>query len=330
MSRELSIFSGRIHEGLSADICRHLGVPLGQRQLFNFANGNTFVKYEEICRERDIFIVQPGVSSDTFSVNDALMETYIMIDAARRASAWRVTAVVPYLAYGRTDKTDQSRVPITARLVADFYTSAGIDRVLLVDLHAGQIQGFFPSSIGVDEVTAFCPIVDYVKSKNLSDLVVVAADLGIAKKAKNFATALGCPLAVVNKERLGNEDKTVAKELVGSVSGCNALVVDDEIDTGGSLVGAVQICADHGARDIFAAVTHGLFSGPAIERVNASPMRELIVTDTVPQDARGRLSPKVRVIPIAPLLAETIRRIHYGESVGDVYSDLYPQCVLGA
>jgi ribose-phosphate pyrophosphokinase len=329
MSREISIFSGPTHPELAKQICQYIDVPLGKVRVFNFANGNTFVKFDEVVRDRDVFIVQPGASRPGASVNDSLMELFIMTDAARRASAWRVTAVIPFYAYGRTDKKDQSRVPVTARLMADLLVASGINRVLTIDLHAGQIQGFFPSSVPLDEVTAFYLLCNYVAGLRLDNLVVVATDLGIAKRASNFARALDCPIAFVNKQRHGNSDRATAENLIGAdiVDGRKVLLVDDEVDTAGSLTEAIRICYEHGATEIYAAVTHGVFSGPAFERIENSirdhGLRELIVTDTLPQTDKGYAHDNIRVLSVAELLAETIRRIHYGESVGDIYRALY-------
>ncbi|MCS7002500.1 MAG: ribose-phosphate diphosphokinase [Dehalococcoidia bacterium] len=323
MSRDLLLFSGRVHEELTHAIARHLGVAVGARQIFNFSNGNTFCKYEEVIRNRDVFIVQPGAPTATGSVNDSMMELFMMVDAARRASAWRVTVVMPYYAYGRTDKKDQPRVPITARLVADLLVASGINRILTLDLHAGQIQGFFPGTVGVDEVTAFYLICDYVHQLRLENLVVVATDLGFSKRANNFARALGADVAFVSKKRIGNTDRTESDTIVGDVAGRTALVVDDEIDTAGSMAGAVRLCVANGATSVYAAATHAVFSGPALERIAALPLRELIVTDTIPQHTRAHRLPFATVLSVAPLLAEAIRRIHYGESIGDLYAALF-------
>ncbi|GIW10958.1 MAG: ribose-phosphate pyrophosphokinase [Dehalococcoidia bacterium] len=323
MSREIALFSGRAHLALAEAICQELRLPLGQRQLFDFTNGQTFVKYEQLVRDRDVFIVQPGAALPNGSVNDAIMELLIMIEAARRASAWRVTAVIPYFAYARTDKKDQPRVPITARLIADLLVAAGVNRVLTLDLHAGQIQGFFPATVPVDEVTAFHLICNYVASRQWENLVVVATDLGFAKRAKNFAQVLGTPVAFVAKSRLGNTDVTEADHLIGDVRGMRALVVDDEIDTAGSITAAAQLCIEHGAIEVYAAATHGLFSGRAVERIRESPIRELIVTDSLPQHVVTQRLPQVTVLPVARLMAEAIYRIHEGESIGALYQALY-------
>jgi ribose-phosphate pyrophosphokinase len=309
---ELKVFTGNAHPALARAITDYLGIPLGNCEVLQFSNENTFVRVLENVRERDTFIVQP-ISSP---VNSNLMELLIMIDAMKRASAKRITAVIPYYGYGRTDKKDQPRVPITARLVADLLTVAGANRVLTVDLHAAQIQGFF--GIPVDELTALYVLADYFIDKPFDDLVVVATDIGATKRARDLASKLDAPLAIMEKRRLGNVDRTQTLNVIGEVEGCVALTVDDEIDTAGSLVGVVDALLERGARAVHACCTHPVFSGPAIERIAASPVREIVVTDTVPVPENKRID-KITVLPIAPLLGEAIRRIHTGQSVGAMF-----------
>ena len=309
---ELKVFTGNAHPQLAQEVCNYLNIPLGQAEVFKFNNDNTFVRILENIRERDVFIIQP-ISSP---VNDNLMELLIMIDAAKRASAQRITAVMPYYGYSRTDKKDQPRVPITAKLVADMITVAGASRVLTVDLHAGQIQGFF--NIPVDELTALFILVNYFKEKALEDLVVVATDVGIAKKARNFAERLQAPLAIIEKRRLGNLDRTEVQDVIGDVRDTRALTVDDEIDTAGSLITAAQILEDHGAKEVYACCTHPLFSGPAIQRIGASHIKEVVVTDTVAVPEHKRL-PNITVLSVAPLIGEAIHRIHTGSSIGAMF-----------
>jgi len=266
----------------------------------------------ENVREQDVFLVQPTCRP----VNQSIMELLIMIDAFKRASAGRITAVMPFYSYGRSDEKDQPRVPITARLVADMLTVAGADRVLTMDLHQGQIQGFF--SIPVDELTAVNILSRYIKAKELPDMVVVS-ELGFAKKARNFAEILQAPLAIVEKRRLGNEDKTELMNIIGEVDGKTAVIIDDEIDTAGSLMEAVAALVAEGAREVYSCATHGVFSGDALERIQASPLTEVIVTDTIPLPDgidRSRLT----VLSVAPLFGEAIKRIHRGESVGALFS----------
>ena len=228
------VFSGRAHSSLATDISEYLGIPKGECNVFKFSNDNTFVQFQENIRQRDVFLIQPFA----YPVNDHIMELLIMIDAAKRASAGRITAVTPYYAYGRTDKKDQPRVPITARLVADLLSVAGADRVLTIDLHAGQIQGFF--NIPVDELTALPILARYFQEKALENLVVVSVDIGISKRARDMAARLGVPLAIIEKRRVDNADNAESLNIIGYVEGMNALTFDDEIDTAGSLMSAVE------------------------------------------------------------------------------------------
>jgi ribose-phosphate pyrophosphokinase len=281
-------------------------------EVFQFANENIFVRVMENVREQDVFLVQPT----SRPVNQSIMELLIMIDAFKRASAGRITAVIPYYSYGRSDKKDQPRVPITARLIADMLTVAGADRVLTMDLHQGQIQGFF--SIPVDELTAVNLICAHIKAKQLDDIVVVS-ELGFAKKARNFAELLQAPLAIVEKRRLGNEDRTEVMNIIGDVGGKTAVIIDDEIDTAGSLMEAVGALEAAGAREIFSCATHGVFSGGALDRIASSPLAEIIVTDTVPLPPEAT-DPRITILSVAPLFGEAIKRIHRGESVGALFS----------
>jgi len=250
-------------------------------------------------------------------VSDSILELLIMIDALKRASASRITAVVPYFSYARSDKKDQPRVPITARLIADMLQTAGANRLLTIDLHAGQVQGFF--NIPVDELTAMQPLLrDYVIGMEMIDPVVVAGDLGFAKRARNFADMIGASVAFVEKRRLGNNSRSESLGVIGDVRGRSAIIVDDEIDTAGSMVGAAEIVHRAGARAVYAAATHALLTGPAVERLRDSPIEELIVTDTVEQPLRKRL-PNMTVLSVSLLLGEAISRIHTGESVGAMF-----------
>jgi len=310
---ELKVFTGNAHPSLAKAVTDYLGKPLGKCEVFEFSNENIFVRILENVRERDVFVIQPICSP----VNKSLVELLIMLDALKRASAGRITAVVPYYGYARTDKKDQPRVPITARLVADLITVAGAHRVLTVDLHAGQIQGFF--NIPVDELTALYILKDYFKKKGLDgNLVVVATDIGISKKARDLATRLNAPLAIMEKRRIGNADKSEALNVIGEVDKRVALTVDDEIDTAGSLVNTVHTLLDKGVKEVYACCTHPVLSGPAISRIAASPVKELVVTDTIPVPPEKRLD-KIVVLSIAPLLGEAIQRIHSGQSIGAMF-----------
>ena len=309
---ELKVFTGNAHPALAQAVVDYLGIPLGNCEVFQFSNENTFVRILENVRQRDTFVVQPFSSP----VNSNLVETLIMIDALKRASAGRITAVIPFFSYGRSDRKDQPRVPITARLIADLLTVAGAGRVLTVDLHAAQIQGFF--NIPVDELTAVYLLGDYFNQKKIDDVVVVAADIGATKRARDVAAMIHAPLAIMEKRRLGNDDRTETLNVIGEVSGKSALVVDDEIDTAGSLMGVIDALIKRGARDVSACCTHPIFSGPAIDRIADSPLKQVVVTDTVPVK-NGKLKDKITVLPIAPLLGEAISRIHTGQSVGAMF-----------
>ncbi len=312
MADELKVFTGNTHPSLAHDICDYLGTPLGKIEVFEFANENIFVRILENVRGRDVFVVQP-ISSP---VSKSLMELLIMIDAAKRASAERVTAVIPYYGYSRTDKKDQPRVPITARLVADLITVAGASRVLTLDLHAGQIQGFF--NIPVDELTALYILSHHFEEKKLEDLVVVATDIGISKKARDLAERLNTPLAIVEKRRLGNDDKAETVQIIGNIEDKHALLFDDEIDTGGSLTSAAVTLVEHGARDVYACCTHPILSGPAVERIAKSPLKEVVVTDSVPVPESKRID-KITVLSLASLIGEAIHRIHADLSIGAMF-----------
>jgi ribose-phosphate pyrophosphokinase len=309
---DLKIFTGNTHPALAKAIAEYLGLPLGKSEVFEFGNENIFVRILENVRERDVFVIQP-ISSP---VNKSLVELLIILDAMKRASAHRITAVVPYYGYGRTDKKDQPRVPITARLVADLLTTAGANRILTVDLHAPQIQGFF--NIPVDELTALFLMANYFRSKNLDDLVVVATDIGISKRARDLASMLEAPLAIVEKRRVGNADLTETLNVIGEVSGRTALTVDDEIDSGGSLLNVINALMERGARDIYSCCTHPVFSGPAINKIEGCPVKEVVVTDTIPVTGEKKL-PKITVLSTAPILGEAIHRIHTGMSIGAMF-----------
>jgi len=312
MMDELKVFSGTAHPALARSVCDYLGIPLGEVDVFEFSNENIFVRILENVRERDVFVIQPICSP----VNKSLVELLIMLDAFRRASAGRITAVIPYYGYSRTDKKDQPRVPITARLIADLITTAGANRLLTVDLHAPQIQGFF--TIPVDELTTRPILAQYFNEKALDNLVVVATDIGISKVARDMAAKLGAPLAIIEKRRLGNVDDTETLNVIGEVEGMRALTVDDEIDTAGSLVGVVNALLEHGVTEVYACCTHPVFSGPAIQRIATSRVKEVVVTDTIPVNDDKKLD-KITVLPIDSLIGEAIHRIHTGLSVGAMF-----------
>jgi len=309
---ELKVFTGNAHPALANSVCDYLGVPLGKAEVFEFSNENIFVRILENVRERDVFVIQPICSP----VNKSILELLIMLDAFKRASAGRITAVIPYYGYGRTDKKDQPRVPITARLIADLITTAGANRLLTVDLHAPQIQGFF--NIPVDELTALSILSQYFKEKALDNLVVVATDIGISKRARDVAANIGASLAIIEKRRLGNTDATETLNVIGEVQGMRALTVDDEIDTAGSLIGVVNTLMEDGVTEVYACCTHPVFSGSAIQRIASSPVKEVVVTDTIPVAGSKKLD-KITVLSIASLIGEAIHRIHTGLSVGAMF-----------
>jgi ribose-phosphate pyrophosphokinase len=309
---QFEIYHGNANPVLAAKIARYLGSEPGKAEVFQFANENIFVKILDNVREKDVFLVQPT----SHPVNQSIMELLIMIDAFKRASAGRITAVIPFYAYGRSDKKDQPRVPITARLIADMITVAGADRVLSMDLHQGQIQGFF--NIPVDELTAVHLLSRYFIDKQLEDCVVVT-DLGFAKRARTFAELVDAPLAIIEKRRVGNLDRAELMNVIGDVRGRRAIIVDDEIDTGGTLIEVVRALEREGVTEMYACATHGVLSDPAIERIRDSSLREVVITDSIPLPASKR-SAKLTVLSVAPLIGEAIRRIHRGESVGALFS----------
>ena len=312
MYQELSVFTGNAHPDLALSICRYLETPLGDCEVFEFSNENIFVRIHENVRARDVFIIQPMVSP----VNTRIMELLIMIDAFKRSSAGRITAVVPYYAYGRSDKKDQPRVPITARLLANLIETAGADRLLTVDLHAGQIQGFF--NIPVDELTALYMISRYFGDKELTDVMVVAADEGASKRARNVGQSLKAPLAIIEKRRPGNDEQVEVLNVIGDVRGRQAILIDDEILSGSTLVEGAALLVEQGATAVYAGVSHAILSGNATQRIAGSKIEELVVTDSIPLPPEKRL-PTLTVLPIAPLIGEAIMRIHTGHSVGELF-----------
>ena len=308
------IFAGNSHPQLVEDICAYLNQSVGQVEVFKFSNDNTFVRILENVRQKDVFILQSTIEP----VNDHIMELLIMIDAAKRASAGRITAVVPFYSYARTDKKDQPRVPITGRLVADLLETAGAERVVMVDLHAGQVQGFF--QVPVDELTAMPKLVEYFVERDLDDPVVVATDIGISKKARDFADAINAPLAIVEKRRLGNDDRVESLNVIGDVDGHPVILFDDEIGTGGTMISAADAITKRGSTDIYAVATHGVLSGDTSTRLaEVSHIKEVVITDTVPLSV-DKVNFKMKVLSVAPLLGEAIKRIHEGRSVGELFT----------
>ncbi len=309
----LKLFCGTANPRLGEEIARHLGLPQGQRTITRFADGETYVRFEENARGEDTFVVQPTSPP----VNEHLMELLIMIDALRRASAGRITAVMPYYGYARKDKKDAPREPITGRLAADLLVTAGADRILTLDLHAGQIEGFF--NIPVDHLRALPLFADYLREKNLEEAVVVAADDGAVRRSKQLADRLDLPLAIVFQRRTGKDMKEPV-QIVGEVEGRRPIMIEDIIDTAGTVSNAVEALVDHGARpEVYLCATHPILAGPALERLSDDVIREVIVTNTIPVASERTLA-KITVLSAAPLLAEAIRRIHMNQSVSILFT----------
>jgi ribose-phosphate pyrophosphokinase len=317
MYGDLMIFSGTANRALAEATAKYVGVPLGGAEVQQFANSNTFVRLHTSVRAKDVFLIQPTSAP----VNDNLMELLIFIDTLKRDSAGRITVVVPFYGYGRTDKKDQPRVPITARLVADLIQTAGADRIVTLDLHAKQLQGFF--SIAIDELPALGLFVDHFQTLPIPNAVVVAPDIGSLRRARNFAERLDLPLAVVEKRRSLDGARTEMFNLIGDVEGHNVIIVDDEIDTAGTLVRAANFVREQGALDVVACATHAVLSEPAADRIRESVLGEVVVTDTVAISDEKRVGSgnKISVLPIAPLLADVILRIHEGRSVGELFDE---------
>jgi ribose-phosphate pyrophosphokinase len=309
----LKLFSGNAHPALAKEIAGVLKTQVGQASVGRFPDGEVEVKITENVRGADCFIIQPT----SYPANDNLMELLLMVDALRRASAWRITAVIPYFGYGRQDRKAEPRVPISAKLVSNIIRAAGIDRLLTMDLHAGQIQGFF--DIPVDHLYANPVLVGYFQKKKIppEQLVVVSPDAGGVERARAFAKRLESGLAIIDKRRISPREANVM-HVVGDVKGKVALIIDDLVDTGGTLVKAAQALSDSGATRVLAAAAHGVLAGPAIERLNASPVEELVITNSIPlnhKDAR-----KIRVLSVGPLLAEAIERIHVERSISEMFA----------
>jgi ribose-phosphate pyrophosphokinase len=311
MKDELKLLTGTANRPLAEEIAQYLRVPLTDAEVSRFSDGEVFVQINENVRGTDVFIVQPTCPP----VNDTLMELLIMIDALKRASAHRITAVLPYYGYARQDRKVQGRMPISAKLVADLLEAAGIDRMLALDLHAGQIQGFF--KVPVDHLFAAPVMIDYLGKKELRDPVIVAPDAGGVERARAIAKRLNAGLAIIDKRREG-PNHAVAMHLIGDVKDHDAVVIDDMVDTAGTLIQAVGALAREGARRILACGVHPVLSGPAVERIAGSPLEEVVVTNSIPVSPDKRAA-RVTVLSVAPLLGEAIRRIHDEESVSTLF-----------
>jgi len=312
MNDDLKIFSGNSNQPLAQEICHSMGLPLSKLAISKFSNDNLHVQVKDNVRERDVFVVQ----SFTHPVSDHIMELLVTLDALRSASARRVTAVIPYYSYARSDKKDDSRISIVGRLMADLLKTAGADRVLTMDLHADAVHGFF--SVPVDHLTAVPLICDYFrKSLDLANVVAVATDAGGAKRVGTFANLLNVPMAIIDKRRVS--DTEVKQGLVvGDVKGKDVIIFDDEISTGSTLLATVSTLENAGAKNIHVGVTHPVLCGPAIENIKNSPIKEVVVTNTV-DIPRDKKTEKITIISVAPILAEAIRRIHTGESIGELF-----------
>lgn len=301
-------------EGFTKEICDSLNLPLGKIDITKFKNDNTFVQLGETVRDQDVYFVQ----TTTPPVNERIMEMLIAVDAAKRASAGRITVVLPYYMYSRSDKKDQPRIPITAKLMAQLIEAAGADRVMSCDLHNPAIQAYF--NINCDRLSAQLLLEEYFKSKNLEDIVIVATDAGSSKKAYKYSKFFNCPIALIDKRREGNDDRAIATTVIGDVKDKTAIIFDDEIDTAGSMMETVGILEHFGAKEIYAGCTHGVLSGPAIERIQKSALKELVVTNTIPLPPEKQI-PQIHVLSIAPLFAEAIKRLNESKAMGDLFEN---------
>ena len=302
-------------EGFTKEICDSLDLSLGKIETMKFKNDNTFVQLGETVRDQDVYLVQ----TTTPPVNERVMEMLISVDAAKRASAKRITVVLPYYLYSRSDKKDQPRIPITAKLMAQLIEVAGADRVMSCDLHNSAIQAYF-NGINCDRLSAQILLQEYFKTKNLEDMVIVATDAGSSKKAYKYSKYFNCPIALIDKRRDGNDDKAIATTVIGEVKGKTAVIFDDEIDTAGSMMETVGILERFGAKEIYAGCTHGVLSGPAIERIQNSALKELVITNTIPLPKEKQI-PQIKVLSIAPLFAEAIKRLNESKAMGDLFEN---------
>lgn len=312
MLKALTIFSGNANRELTQAICRYVETPLGNAEVTRFADGEIYVEINENVRGVNCFVVQPT----GYPANDNLMELLVMIDALKRASAGSIIAVIPYFGYARQDRKTKPRTPISARLVADLLTAAGVNRVLSIDLHAGQIQGFF--NIPVDHLYAMPVLMDHLRTRFSHETVIVSPDAGGVERARAFSKRLGSSLAIIDKRRPAPNVSEVVN-IIGDVRGRDAIIVDDMVDTAGTLCAAAQAVKNYGARSVFACATHGVLSHPAVERIIASPIEELIITDTIMPRPEIRNCDKIKVFSVARLLGEAVKRIHHGDSISSLF-----------
>lgn len=311
--QDLKIFScSKEADDFTKEVCESLGIEVGQIDRMKFKNDNTFVQLKETVREKDVYFIQ----TTTPPVNERVMELLICIDAAKRASAGRITVVLPYYMYSRSDKKDQPRIPITAKLMAELIEAAGANRVISCDLHNPAIQGYF--NINCDRLSAQSLLETYFKDKNFKDMVIVATDAGSSKKAYKYSKFFNCPIAMIDKRREGNDDRAIASTVIGDVKGKTAVVFDDEVDTAGSMIETANVLNEFGAKEIYAGCTHGVLSGPAIERIKNSHFKELVITNTIPLPKEKRID-KIKVLSVAPLFAEAIKRLNEHKAMGDLF-----------
>jgi ribose-phosphate pyrophosphokinase len=312
VNKPFAIFSGNANPDLANALCQHLGQPLGSAKVERFADGEIYVEINQNVRGVNCFVVQPTCTP----VNDNLMELLVMTDALKRSSAKPIVAVIPYFGYARQDRKTRPRTPISARLAADLLTAAGVHRVLAMDLHAGQIQGFF--NIPVDHIYAMPVMMEYMRGKFGSETVIVSPDAGGVERARAFSKRLDASLAIIDKRRPAPNVAELVN-IIGDVKGRDAIVVDDMVDTAGTLCAAAEGLTKKGARAVYACITHGLLSGPALARIHKSPLKELIITDSIPPRPEVKASPKVRVLSVAHLLGEAVKRIHMGDSLSSLF-----------
>ena len=307
----IKIFACKSAEPFTQKICDYLGIEMGKMKTTKFKNDNTFIQIEETVREQDVYIVQ----TTTPPVNERVMELLIAIDALKRASARKINVVLPYYIYSRSDKKDQPRVPVTAKLMAQLLEAAGATRVISCDLHNPAIQAYF--NINCDRLSAQGVLQNYFKQKDLKDMVIVATDAGSSKKAYKYSEYFGCPIALIDKRREGNDDKAIATNVIGTVKGKQAIIFDDEVDTAGSLIETANILEREGAKEIYAGCTHGVLSANAVERIQNSPIKELVITDTIPLTEDKKID-KIKIVSMVPLFAETIKRLNESKPIGEI------------
>ena len=310
--KDLKIFACQSAERFTEDICKYLHIPVGKMETIKFKNDNTFIQIKETVREQDVYIIQTTMPP----VNERVMDLLIAIDALKRASAKNINVVLPYYIYSRSDKKDQPRVPVTAKLMAQLLEAAGATRVITCDLHNPAIQAYF--NINCIRLSAQNLLQTYFKNKNLKDMVIVATDAGSSKKAYKYSEYFGCPIALIDKRRKGNDDTAIATSVIGEVEGKRAIIFDDEVDTAGSLIETARIVNECGAKEIYAGCTHGVLSANAVKRIEDSPIKELVITDTIPLSENKKID-KIKVLSIAPLFAEAIKRINEARPLGELF-----------